>query len=89
MARADARDLLPRLTMPTLVLHARGDRMNELADGRELAARIPDARLVTLDSDNHIILADEPAWPVLVDELAAFLAPDRVPARPPVGRCVR
>ena len=33
-----------------------------------------------LDSDNHITLADEPAWPVFVDELAAFLAPDRVAA---------
>lgn len=87
-ARVDVRDLLPGLTVPTLVLHARGDQMNELADGRELAARIPDARLVTLDSDNHIVLADEPAWPVLVDELAAFLTPDRV-AGPPTGAALR
>ncbi len=87
-SHADVRHLLPELTVPTLVLHARGDRMIELADGRELAARIPDARLVTLDSDNHIVLADEPAWPVLVDELAAFLAPDRV-AGPPTGASLR
>jgi pimeloyl-ACP methyl ester carboxylesterase/DNA-binding CsgD family transcriptional regulator len=76
--RADVRDLLPGLALPTLVLHARGDRMVDFAEGRELAARIPDARLVALDSDNHITLADEPAWTVLVDELGAFLAPDRV-----------
>lgn len=87
-ALADVRDVLPGLTVPTLVLHARGDQMNELADGRELAARIPGARLVTLDSDNHIILADEPAWPVLVDELTAFLAPDRV-AGSPTGASLR
>ena len=30
-----------------------------------LAKGIPDARLVPLDSDNHIVLGDEPAWPVL------------------------
>ena len=62
--------------MPTLVVHARGDRMMDFAEARELASRIPQARLVTLDSDNHITLADEPAWPVVVDEFAAFLAAD-------------
>lgn len=75
---ADVRDLLATLTLPTLVLHARGDRMNDFADGRELAARIPGARLVTLDSDNHITLADEPAWAVFVEELSAFVAADGI-----------
>lgn len=75
---ADVRELLPGLTMPTLVLHARGDRMIVFAHARELATSIPDARLVTLDSDNHITLAHEPAWPVLLDELVTFLSPDRV-----------
>jgi DNA-binding CsgD family transcriptional regulator len=82
---ADVRDLLPGLTVPTLVVHARRDRMIDFSLGRELAARIPGARLVTLDSDNHITLADEPAWPVFVDEVAAFLAPDRVGAGTPAG----
>ncbi len=83
--RADVRDLLQGLTVPTLVLHARRDRMIDFALGRELAARIPGARLVPLDSDNHITLADEPAWPVFVDEVSAFLAPDRVAAGTPAG----
>lgn len=82
---ADVRALLPGLDLPTLVLHARRDRMVDFAEGRELAARIPRARLVPLDSDNHITLADEPAWPVLVDELSAFLAPDRVATPAAVG----
>ena len=43
-----------------------------------LASRIPDARLVMLDSRNHILLADEPAWPVFRDEVAAFLADDKI-----------
>ena len=83
--RADVRDLLQGLTVPTLVLHARRDRMIDVALGRELAARIPGARLVALDSDNHITPADEPAWPVSVDEVTAFLAPDRVAAGTPAG----
>ena len=48
-ADADVGALLPHVTMPTLVVHARGDRMNDFKDGRELASRIPNARLVTLD----------------------------------------
>ena len=30
-----------------------------------------------LDSRNHILLADEPAWTTFVSEVAAFLEPDR------------
>ena len=42
-----------------------------------LAASIRGARLVALDSDNHIVLADEPAWQVFLDEVRRFLAADR------------
>ena len=48
-----------------------------------LAAGIPGARLVALESDNHIVLEDEPAWPVFLREVAEFLAP-RTP--PPARR---
>ena len=81
--QVDVAGLLPDVAAPTLVVHARGDRMVDFARGRELAARIPRARLVMLDSENHITLAGEPAWPVFVDELAAFLTADRVAARVP------
>jgi pimeloyl-ACP methyl ester carboxylesterase/DNA-binding CsgD family transcriptional regulator len=75
--RANAVDLLPRLTMPTLVLHSRDDRMNHFADSRFLASAIPGARLVVLESSNHIVLGDEPAWPVFLGEVTEFLAPER------------
>jgi pimeloyl-ACP methyl ester carboxylesterase/DNA-binding CsgD family transcriptional regulator len=78
-AAADCTDLLPQLDLPTLVLHALGDQMNPFEHGRLLAASIAGARLVPLRSDNHIVLGDEPAWPVLVEELRRFLAPDGVP----------
>jgi pimeloyl-ACP methyl ester carboxylesterase/DNA-binding CsgD family transcriptional regulator len=73
---ADARHLLAKLDVPTLVLHSRGDRMNDFSEGRYLASEIPGARLVPLESRNHIVLADEPAWRVFVHELQQFLAPD-------------
>lgn len=73
----DVRDLLPTIAAPTLVLHAEGDRVAP-GWGPRLAAAIPDARLVMLDSRNHVLLADEPAWPVFRDEVAGFLVADRV-----------
>jgi pimeloyl-ACP methyl ester carboxylesterase/DNA-binding CsgD family transcriptional regulator len=68
---------LAELDLPTLVLHSRGDQMNPFEESRHLAANIRGARLVALESDNHIVLADEPAWPVLLRELTEFLAGDR------------
>src|SRR5204863_5627668 len=62
---------------PTLVLHSRGDQMNKFEEGRFLASHIAGARLVPLESSNHIVLEDEPAWPVFLDEVAGFLEPDR------------
>lgn len=76
----DASGRLPGLDLPTLVLHSRGDQMNDFAHSRHLAANIRGARLVALESRNHIVLQDEPAWPVLLRELTAFLAPDRLPS---------
>ncbi|GAB3689133.1 hypothetical protein GCM10028814_30640 [Angustibacter aerolatus] len=77
----DVTDLLSGVTQPTLVLHARGDRMNDFAEARVLATQIPDARLVALDSSNHILLEHEPAWRVLVEQVRDVLDADRGPAR--------
>ena len=70
----DIRHLLPKVQTPTLVLHARDDQRIPLRCGRELAANIPNAELVTLDSQSHIILGDEPAWQVCMNEISRFLA---------------
>ena len=58
----DVRDLLPLVRVPTLVLHARHDELVAFEAGKHLAAAIPGAEFVQLDSPNHILLADEPAW---------------------------
>jgi pimeloyl-ACP methyl ester carboxylesterase/DNA-binding CsgD family transcriptional regulator len=69
------------VTTPTLVLHAREDRVVPLEEGRLLAARVPGARFVVLDSANHILLADEPAWQEFLAELDSFLP--AAPSPPP------
>jgi len=74
--QADASHLLSDLDVPTLVLHSLGDRMNPFVYSRFLAAELPDARLVALESDNHIVLEHETSWPVFVREVAEFLGAD-------------
>jgi DNA-binding CsgD family transcriptional regulator len=75
---------------PTLVLHAMHDTVTPFGAGREAAMRIPNARLVPLESGNHILLADEPAWRVFVDELRSFMDPDReLPSADRAGGAVR
>jgi pimeloyl-ACP methyl ester carboxylesterase/DNA-binding CsgD family transcriptional regulator len=64
-----------QVTSPTLVVHARGDALVPFSEGRLLATLIPGARFVPLDSRNHILLADEPAWEAFRAELNAFLGP--------------
>jgi pimeloyl-ACP methyl ester carboxylesterase len=59
--------------VPTIVLHARDDAVVPFAEGRLLATLIPDARFVPLDGRNHVLLPDEPAWPVFVAEVDRFL----------------
>jgi pimeloyl-ACP methyl ester carboxylesterase/DNA-binding CsgD family transcriptional regulator len=81
--RADVSGLLGDIDAPTLVLHSTGDRMNNFAFARFLATHIPGARLVALDSDNHIVLEGEPAWPVFLREVTQFLAEDTSSATPP------
>jgi DNA-binding winged helix-turn-helix (wHTH) protein/pimeloyl-ACP methyl ester carboxylesterase len=67
------RDLLPKVTVPTIVFHSHGDRVAPPEEGRIVATEIPDARFVPLASGNHLLLADEPAWKVFREELASFL----------------
>ncbi|MEW5916334.1 MAG: alpha/beta fold hydrolase [Gemmatimonadota bacterium] len=72
----DVRAQAAKLRVPTLVLHARDEVMITFEAGRQLAAAIPGARLVSLESRNHVLLEHEPAWAQFVDEVRAFLASD-------------
>ncbi|HLF57283.1 MAG TPA: LuxR C-terminal-related transcriptional regulator, partial [Thermoanaerobaculia bacterium] len=61
-SQVDVAGLLGQVRVPTLVMHARLDDVVPISAGRLLASEIPDAEFVELDSRNHILLEDEPAW---------------------------
>jgi pimeloyl-ACP methyl ester carboxylesterase/DNA-binding winged helix-turn-helix (wHTH) protein len=70
----DVSELLPGVTVPTLVLHALSDQRVPPAEGQWLAASVPGARFVPLLGNNHILLEDEPAWSRFLSEVRDFLA---------------
>jgi pimeloyl-ACP methyl ester carboxylesterase/DNA-binding winged helix-turn-helix (wHTH) protein len=75
-AQIDVSALAPRVRCPTLILHARGDLRVPRSQAQDLAALIPDSELRFLEGRNHIMTADEPAWPAFLAELERFLRAD-------------
>jgi pimeloyl-ACP methyl ester carboxylesterase len=73
LGKIDVTDLLPRVTVPTLVLHSVEDAAIPFSAGRELATSIPGARFLPLNSRNHLILEQDPAWPRFINEIRSFL----------------
>ncbi|MBP2706790.1 alpha/beta fold hydrolase [Microbispora sp. RL4-1S] len=73
-ARIDVSGIAHRVSCPTLILHSRDDARVPAAQAGELAALIPDSRLVLLDSRNHLLTASEPAWVEFLSHIDAFLA---------------
>jgi pimeloyl-ACP methyl ester carboxylesterase/DNA-binding CsgD family transcriptional regulator len=71
--RLNVQDIVPKVACPTLVLHSRGDPIISFDQGRKVAALIPEARFVSLESRNRIVLDTEPAWQQLDSALTDFL----------------
>ena len=69
----DVRPLLSQVKTPTLVIHCDRDHAVLPEKGRLLAAEIAGARYVSLPSANHLMLEDEPAWSLFLEELGLFL----------------
>ncbi len=69
----DVRDLAGQVDCPTLVLHSREDHRVPFSCAQLVHDLIPGSRLVPLPSRNHLLSEGEPAWPVLLDEMRAFL----------------
>ena len=72
----EVRDIAPKVNVPTLVLHARGDMRIPFEEGRQVASLIPEARFVPLESRNHLLLEHEPAFEQFVNEVETFLDAD-------------
>lgn len=69
----DVRDRLKDVKAPTIVFHSKFDQRIPIEQGRDLAAGIPDAEFVVLDSKNHILVASEPALQVFSEATDRFL----------------
>jgi pimeloyl-ACP methyl ester carboxylesterase/DNA-binding CsgD family transcriptional regulator len=78
-SRVDVTDLLGKVEAPTLVIHSRDDEVCPVSEGRLLAAGIRGAQFVELDSRNHVLLEDEPAWARFQEAVLEFLG---LPASP-------
>ena len=72
-ATIDVSELLGKVQAPTLVLHSRNDDVIPISEGRILAAGIPGAQFIELDSKNHILLESEPAWKRFCVEVLDFM----------------
>ena len=78
---ADVSEAAASLRVPTLVVHSRRDARVPFDEGRRLAALIPGARFLALESANHVLLAAEPAFTVFVEALYDFFGAAAASAR--------
>src|SRR3989337_1010902 len=85
----DCTDLLPKVTVPTLVIHRRGDAIVPFELGREIAAGIPGARFLPLEGRHHAALADidAPVMETMANAIQEFIggAPSEEGAASPSG----
>jgi len=70
----DITELLPKVSVPTLVLHVRDDLMQPVEEGRRLAAGIPGSKFVSLPGKNHLLLETDPGMPRFLEETLHFLS---------------
>lgn len=61
IVRDDVRPLLPRITVPTLILWGERDTLVPLSDAWKLREGLPDARIVVLRGAAHNPMVDRPA----------------------------
>ncbi len=86
LCHIDVRELAPRVTCPTLVIHCNRDAVVPFEEGCLFASLIPGARFVSLESRNHLLLEGEPAMQQYFDAVDDFLgdavepAVDAIPA---------
>jgi pimeloyl-ACP methyl ester carboxylesterase/DNA-binding CsgD family transcriptional regulator len=80
----DVQEAARKIKCPVLIVHPDRDVVSPIEGGRLLASLIPHSRFVQLDSENHMLLSDEPAWARFYAEVRGFLvepgyvAPNRV-----------
>ncbi len=72
----DVRDVLDTVSVPVLVLHRAGDRFIPVAIGRDLAARLPNARFVELEGEDYFFFLGDSDR--IIGEVEEFIIGTRV-----------
>jgi pimeloyl-ACP methyl ester carboxylesterase len=70
----DIRDTLSKVRSPTMVFHSRHDNVVPFEQGRLVAASIPNAEFIPLESSNHVLLSHEPAFSTFMNCVNGFLS---------------
>ena len=73
MSNFDITELLPKVSVPALVLHVRAEIMQPIEEGRRLAAAIPGSKFVSLPGKNHALLENDPGMAQFLEEVRQFL----------------
>jgi pimeloyl-ACP methyl ester carboxylesterase len=79
-SEADIRDVLPAINTPTLLLHRVGDRSTSIGESRYIVDRIPGARLVELQGEDHLPWTDN--YEDIVAEIEEFVTGTRTAPEP-------
>nr|WP_235915949.1 alpha/beta fold hydrolase [Thalassovita mangrovi] len=74
IANYDVTDLLQQVPCPVLIVHSLRDSLHPFSQARLLAQHLPDCEMLPLDSPNHILLPDEPAFARMMDAVDRFLS---------------
>lgn len=70
----DITEILANVEAPCLVCHGTGDRMQPADQGRLLAKKLPNARFIGYDTNNHVLPDNDPEWPRFERDALRFLA---------------
>jgi class 3 adenylate cyclase len=76
----DIRDVLATIRVPTLVIHRTEDSLVPVEHARDMAARVPGAKLVELPGQDHLWWFGD--QDVIVDEIQEFLTGQREASTP-------
>ena len=77
LGEIDARDILPAVNVPTLILHRTDERVAAVEGARYMAERIPGARLVELEGSDHLPMLGD--FGAILDEVEEFMTGSRRP----------
>jgi pimeloyl-ACP methyl ester carboxylesterase/DNA-binding CsgD family transcriptional regulator len=78
-AEVDVTDILDQVTVPTLIVHLRNDKVCPLSESEFLARHISGAEFLILDGDRHIIQLSDPGWVPMCNAINSFCGIDSAP----------